>query len=170
LEDVSKGQFSDAVKLPTESIIVLENDCANKSIAGENNGVAIYCRVSNNASNLERQVEKLREYAIARGYQIKYIVAVNPAYSDQECSSCGYLDKENKENTQEFECKCGGNKINAQVNEAKNILKRSSFGSLYLSKKQVLKALIEKLLERLQGKQECSPGCSQEKSLLQGLS
>jgi len=69
-----KGQFSDAVKLPTVSIIVLENDCANKSIAGENNRVAIYCKVSDNASNLERQVERLREYAIARRYQIKHTV------------------------------------------------------------------------------------------------
>jgi len=81
---------------------------------------------------------------------MKYIVEVNPVYSNQKCSSCGYVDKENKENTQEFECKCCGNKINAQVNGAKNILKRSFLRSLYLTKKQVLKVLIEKLLKRLQ--------------------
>jgi predicted site-specific integrase-resolvase len=71
-----KGQIPNAIKLPTGSIIVLEDECENKSIVGENNTVAIYCRVSNNASkdNLERQAERLKEYAIARGYQIKHIV------------------------------------------------------------------------------------------------
>ncbi|MFP3294330.1 MAG: hypothetical protein RXN80_03255, partial [Hydrogenobaculum sp.] len=38
-----------------------------------------------------------------------------------------------------------------QINGAKNILKRSYLGSLYLTKKQVLKILIERYLERLKG-------------------
>jgi predicted site-specific integrase-resolvase len=37
-----KGQIPNAVKLPTGSIIVLEDNCANKSIASEENTVAIY--------------------------------------------------------------------------------------------------------------------------------
>jgi predicted site-specific integrase-resolvase len=71
-----KGQIPNAVKLPTGSTIVLEDECENKSIVGENNTVAIYCRVSDNASknDLERQAERLKEYAIARSYQIKHIV------------------------------------------------------------------------------------------------
>jgi predicted site-specific integrase-resolvase len=32
-----KGQIPNAVKLPTGSIIVLEDECENKSIIGENN-------------------------------------------------------------------------------------------------------------------------------------
>jgi len=69
-------QIPNAVKLPTDSIIVLEDECENKSIVEENNTVAIYCRVSDDASkdNLERQTERLKEYAIARGYQIKHII------------------------------------------------------------------------------------------------
>jgi hypothetical protein len=39
--------------------------------------------------------------------------------------------------------------MNAQINGAKNILKRSSLGNL--TKKQVLKILIERYLERLKG-------------------
>jgi predicted site-specific integrase-resolvase len=59
------GQIPNAVKLPTGSIIVLEDECENKSMVGENNTVAIYCRVLDNASkdNLERQAERLKEYA-----------------------------------------------------------------------------------------------------------
>jgi putative transposase len=79
------------------------------------------------------------------------VIEINPAYTSQECSSCGYIDKKNRKDTQEFECKVCGNKTNAQVNGAKNILKRSSLGSLYLTKKQVLKILIERYLERLKG-------------------
>ncbi len=81
------------------------------------------------------------------------IVEVNPAYSSQECSSCGYVDGENRKSTQEFDCKCCGNKINAQVNSAKNLLERSSLREFhpYLPKKQVLKVLIKRHLERLKG-------------------
>jgi putative transposase len=79
------------------------------------------------------------------------VIEINPAYTSQECSSCGYIDKKNRKDTQEFECKACKKQINAQVNGAKNILKRSSLGSLYLTKKQVLKMLIERYLERLKG-------------------
>jgi putative resolvase len=70
-----KGQIPNAIKLPTGSIIVLE-DSNDRSITIAENTVAIYCRVSDNASkdNLERQAERLKEYAITRGYQIKYII------------------------------------------------------------------------------------------------
>ncbi|MFP3158426.1 MAG: hypothetical protein RXR65_01450 [Hydrogenobaculum sp.] len=55
------GQIPNAVKLPTVSIIVLEDECENKSIVEENNTVAICCRVSDDASkdNLERQAGDL---------------------------------------------------------------------------------------------------------------
>jgi putative transposase len=79
------------------------------------------------------------------------MVEINPAYTSQECNSCGYVDRDNRKDTQEFECKACGNKTNAQINGAKNILKRSSLGNLYLTKKQVLKILIERYLERLKG-------------------
>jgi putative transposase len=79
------------------------------------------------------------------------VIEINPAYTSQECSSCGYIDKKNRKDTQEFECKACKKQINAQINGAKNILKRSSLGSLYLTKKQVLKMLIERYLERHKG-------------------
>jgi transposase, IS605 OrfB family, central region len=90
--------------------------------------------------------EKLQRLQELYGIEI---TEINPAYTSQECSCCGYVDKRNRRDTQEFECKACGNKTNAQVNGAKNILKRSSLGNL--TKKQVLKMLIEKYLERLKG-------------------
>ena len=94
---------------------------------------------------IKQKLQRLQEL-----YGIE-IIEINPAYTSQECSSCGYVDKQNRKNTQEFECRACKNKINAQINGAKNILKRSSLGSLYLTKKQVLKILTERYLERLKG-------------------
>ncbi|MGC8678016.1 MAG: RNA-guided endonuclease TnpB family protein [Hydrogenobaculum sp.] len=94
--------------------------------------------------------EKLK--SLQEIYKIE-IIKVNPAYSSQECSSCGYVDKENRKNTQEFECKACGHKMNAQVNGARNILKRRSLGGikLHTPKKQVLKILVREYLERIKG-------------------
>jgi putative transposase len=92
---------------------------------------------------IKQKLERLQEL-----YGIE-IIEVNPAYTSQECSSCGYVDKKNRKDTQEFKCKACGNKINAQVNGAKNILKRSSLGNL--TKKQVLEILIKRYLERHKG-------------------
>ena len=95
--------------------------------------------------HIKQKLERLQQF-----YGIE-VIEINPAYTSQECSSCGYVDKKNRKNTQEFECKACKKQINAQVNGAKNILKRSSLGNLYLTKKQALKMLIEKYLERHKG-------------------
>jgi putative transposase len=83
---------------------------------------------------IKQKLERLQEL-----YGIE-IIEINPAYTSQECSCCGYVDEKNRKNTQEFECKTCGNKTNAQVNGA-------------LTKKQVLKMLIERYFERLKGRQ-----------------
>jgi len=82
------------------------------------------------------------------------IIFINPAYTSQECSNCGYIDRNNRKDTHTFECKSCGNKINAQVNGAKNILRRSSLRDLitpYTSKKKVLQMLVKQYLERYKG-------------------
>jgi putative transposase len=81
------------------------------------------------------------------------VIEVNPAYTSQECSSCGYIDEKNRKHTHHFECRSCGRKLNAQVNGAKNIGKRSSLTEikLHTPKKQVLKILIRRYLERPNG-------------------
>jgi len=68
------GKLPNAKKLPTGTIVVLEEEKAN--VLSTQNIVAIYARVSSheNRDNLEKQAERLKEYAIAKGYQIKHIV------------------------------------------------------------------------------------------------
>jgi putative transposase len=81
------------------------------------------------------------------------IVEVNPAYTSQECSSCGYIDEKNRRDTHYFKCKACGKELNAQVNGARNISKRSSLTGikLHTPKKQVLRVLVRQYLERLDG-------------------
>ncbi|MGC8722155.1 MAG: zinc ribbon domain-containing protein [Caldisericaceae bacterium] len=54
--------------------------------------------------------EKLNRISETFGIEIEEI---NPAYTSQECSSCGYVDKNNRKSTQEFQCIVCGKKINA---------------------------------------------------------
>ena len=52
------------------------------------------------------------------------MILVNPAYTSQTCSQCGYVAKENRESQAVFICKKCSYTANADVNAAKNILKR----------------------------------------------
>lgn len=56
------------------------------------------------------------------GCKIKYI---DPSYTSQTCSCCGYVDKKNRRSQDRFECRACGYKINADVNGSRNILKFS---------------------------------------------
>ena len=55
-------------------------------------------------------------------------VEVNAAYTSQECSKCGFVSTGNRKSQNAFQCICCGHKVNADVNAARNIAKRRSFG------------------------------------------
>lgn len=52
------------------------------------------------------------------------LILVNPAYTSQICSECGYCDSRNRESQADFECKQCHVSMNADLNAANNILKR----------------------------------------------
>jgi putative transposase len=54
------------------------------------------------------------------------ITEINPAYTSQTCSKCGYVDKRNRKNQETFICGFCHKKQNADINASKNILARSS--------------------------------------------
>ena len=51
---------------------------------------------------------------------------VDPAYTSQRCSVCGYTNKENRKTQAEFVCLACGHSENADVNAAKNIAFRAA--------------------------------------------
>lgn len=72
------------------------------------------------------------------------VFEVNPAYTSQECSSCGFVFWENRYGSN-FHCLACGLRLHADVNAARNILRRSQDGLVlaYKSKEQVLTILDE---------------------------
>ena len=82
-------------------------------------------------------------------YGIK-VTEINPAYTSQTCSNCGYISPDNRKSQAVFICAFCGKKINADVNAARNILLRSSqeIGSIYISKSKVISRLIKEFTER----------------------
>lgn len=51
------------------------------------------------------------------------VVKVNPEFTSQRCSKCGYIDSENRPSQSVFECKKCGFKTNADFNASQNIAK-----------------------------------------------
>jgi len=58
------------------------------------------------------------------------VIGVNPAYTSQLCSRCGYLHEDNRVNQWLFICKHCGLRINADINASNNILRRSKDSEL----------------------------------------
>lgn len=56
------------------------------------------------------------------------LVYVDPAYTSQECSSCGHVDKRNRPRQAAFSCTSCGFAEHADVNAARNITSRGAMG------------------------------------------
>uniref|UniRef100_UPI00262F2710 transposase n=1 Tax=Acidocella sp. TaxID=50710 RepID=UPI00262F2710 len=75
---------------------------------------------------------------------------VNPAYTSQTCSCCGYVDKKNRPSQSTFRCLWCGSTMHADVNAARNIRQRHalSIGSVFQSKASVRAELVRQFRER----------------------
>ena len=58
------------------------------------------------------------------GISVRYI---DPSYTSQTCSICGYIDKENRETQEKFICKKCGFELNADHNASINIARSEKF-------------------------------------------
>lgn len=62
--------------------------------------------------------QKIKYKAEERGIKV---VLINPEYTSQRCSACGYIDRENRSNQSTFKCIQCGFETNADYNASKNI-------------------------------------------------
>ena len=82
-------------------------------------------------SNLAKQIldcswsEWFRQLSYKAAEAGRNFVAVDPKYTSQTCSECGFLDENNRKSQAEFECISCGHKDHADHNGAVNILARS---------------------------------------------
>ena len=57
------------------------------------------------------------------------VIRVDPAYSSQQCSSCGHIDKVNRKSRSEFACQACGHTSHADTNGAANLRLRGLAGA-----------------------------------------
>jgi putative transposase len=87
--------------------------------------------------------------SVSETYGIK-ITETNPAYSSQECSICGYVDKNNRKSQSVFSCECCDETIHVDVNAARKHAARSSGGmNINLIKQLVLGIVVQRFLQKL---------------------
>jgi putative transposase len=92
---------------------------------------------------------KLQCLAEDYGIEIEY---VNPAYTSQECSNCGWTQKENRKSRDKFVCKRCGLTIHADVNGSRVIGSRSStsLANPYVSRDAIFNALRDRFFANVE--------------------
>jgi putative transposase len=96
-------------------------------------------------SYISKKLESFKEI-----YDIE-ITYINPAYTSQECSCCGNIDKTNRKSQGEFICTFCNSKKNADINASCILFARSSSElnfSLYDKKKYILDKLLTRFIEQ----------------------
>jgi len=98
---------------------------------------------SSMVKNLDLDIKYSRLIRILHLGSIKYLVRsiaskegidvvfTNPAYTSQQCSNCGIIDKNNRKTQEEYICSNCGISINADINASINILNRVRDNKLY---------------------------------------
>ncbi len=116
-------QIVDAYEMIAIEDLQLANMTASAKGTTENPGRNVKAKAGLNRSMLNASMRNFRimlEYkAEAAGGDV---MAVDPAYTSQTCSECGYIDRANRPTQSRFCCiKCGF-ELNADINAARNIL------------------------------------------------
>src|ERR1035437_2497120 len=111
-------------------LIVIENLRVKNMVRSANGTVANPGRNVRQKSGLNRSIyaqswalfrQRLTDKA-THATDLVELVSVNPAYTSQRCSDCGYAAKDNPESQAIFRCRACGFTSNADVNAAINIL------------------------------------------------
>jgi Putative transposase DNA-binding domain len=128
--------------------------------------VAIYTRVKDmrfksrlmnrrlRASQLGYIKDKLRFKLDEHGLRYR---SVQPAYSSQQCSRCGFVSELNRKSQAEFVCQHCGFVCHADVNAAQNIAERFGDDELNQLPFRAVKALLEARFPQRLSPDGCSP-------------
>ena len=100
-------------------------------------------------SNFGKKIIEEKFKSIEEKYGIT-VTKVNPAYTSQTCSKCGYVDKKNRKGQETFICGFCAKEQNADINASKNILARSSgeLKDIFTKKAFILDKTVKNFIER----------------------
>ncbi len=100
-------------------------------------------------SNFGKRIIEEKFKSINEKYGI-VITGVNPAYTSQTCSKCGYIEKKNRKSQEIFICGFCSKKQNADINASKNILARSSsyLKDIFAKRAFILDKTVTNFIER----------------------
>ncbi|MFE3195888.1 zinc ribbon domain-containing protein [Nocardia sp. NPDC059240] len=123
-------------------------------IAGEDVKTLAVERLRFAGSRLSRQMNRLLTRAGRAAVKAKLadlvethgitVTEVNPAYTSQTCTGCGYTDRRNRATQSRHHCRFCGKRLHADISGARTILRRSQQypgGWLYLGKQTILAGL-----------------------------
>jgi putative transposase len=125
------------------AIVLENNDFRNVNLSHQMNRLLSNCGIS----YLNKKLASLHEE-----FGIE-IIEVNKAYTSQECNSCGYVDKKNR-NEEEFECEHCLHSAHADVSGATNVGERRSLtsdneiGNIYTPRRNILIELVNEFNSR----------------------
>ena len=97
----------------------------SKSASGtkENPGKNVKAKSGLNKSILDQGWSEFRRQLEYKQYwRGGKVIAIDPKYTSQKCSSCGEQSSENRKTQERFACVFCGHEENADLNAAKNIL------------------------------------------------
>lgn len=105
----------------------------------ENPGVNVGAKSGLNKSIFDQGwYEFRRQLEYKSSWRGGQVFLVDPRYTSQICSKCGYKDKNNRKSQSKFLCLECGHSENADLNAAKNILKRGLNKFLHPDRLQVI--------------------------------
>ena len=127
---LSRGMVNEYAYVKIEDLKV---NNMTKSAKGtvENPGKGVKAKSGLNKSILDQGWGKLKEcldYKLKCKYNTE-LGLVDPKYTSQQCSKCGYIDKGNRNKQADFVCKKCGYTENADINASYNIANRSTLGA-----------------------------------------
>jgi len=157
------------VRRMREHITCRVNETLNRIVREEKPSIIIVERLDFREAVLSRRMNRLvqncgraavrRKLTLLQESLGMDFVEVNPAYTSQACSQCGYVDKKNRPDRDRFRCLWCGHEDCADANAAANIRTRRSWPEWlhHARRRTVLKLLVNGFLERHQGVLASSP-------------
>lgn len=97
---------------------------------------------------LRKLKDKFQELAVVYGFSV---VEVNPAYTSQTCSHCGWVSRGNRPSQKVFKCELCGKTCHADFNASRNLYERFILGEDKPSKQAILAMLKANFHQKLAG-------------------